>query len=117
MDRKERKEFLESYGVKHDALEELIRAAYDTLGLQSFLTAGKKEVRAWTIKKGSTAPEAAGTIHTDFERGFISAEICKYDDLKKLGSEKAVKEAGKLRTEGKTYIMQEGDVAEFRFNV
>ena len=117
MDRNERKEFLESYGVKDDALGELIKAAYDTLNLQSFLTAGKKECRAWTIKKGSTAPEAAGTIHTDFQRGFIAANICKYDDLARLGSEKAVKEAGLLRTEGKTYIMQDGDVVEFKFNV
>ena len=117
MSREERKEFLESYGIKHDALEELIKAAYDTLGLQSFLTAGKKECRAWTIRKGSTAPQAAGTIHTDFEHGFIAAEICKYDDLARLGSEKAVREAGLLRTEGKTYTMQDGDVANFRFNV
>ncbi len=117
MSREERKEFLKSYGIEHDALEELIKAAYDTLGLQSFLTAGKKECRAWTIKKGSTAPQAAGTIHTDFERGFIAAQICNYDDLKTLGSEQAVKAAGKLRTEGKTYIMQDGDVVEFRFNV
>ena len=113
----ERKEFLESYGVKDDALGELIKAAYKTLGLQSFLTAGKKECRAWTIKKGATAPEAAGTIHTDFERGFIAASICNYDDLKTLGSEQAVKAAGKLRTEGKTYVMQDGDVVEFKFNV
>ncbi|MBR2795870.1 YchF family ATPase [Candidatus Saccharibacteria bacterium] len=117
MNREERKEFLASYGVKHDALEELIKAAYKTLGLQSFLTAGKKECRAWTIKKGATAPEAAGTIHTDFQRGFIAAQICNYDDLKALGSEQAVKAAGKLRTEGKTYIMQDGDVVEFKFNV
>ena len=117
MNRNERKEFLESYGVKEDALGELIKAAYKTLGLQSFLTAGKKECRAWTIKKGSTAPEAAGTIHTDFERGFIAAQICNYDDLKELGSEQAVKAAGKLRLEGKTYIMQDGDVVEFKFNV
>ena len=117
MDRKERKEFLESYGVKEDALGELIKAAYKTLGLQSFLTAGKKECRAWTIKKGATASEAAGTIHTDFERGFIAAQICNYDDLKELGSEQAVRAAGKLRTEGKTYIMQDGDVVEFKFNV
>ena len=117
MDRNERKEFLASYGVKQDALEELIQAAYETLGLQSFLTAGKKECRAWTIKKGATAPEAAGTIHTDFERGFIAASICNYDDLKELGSEQAVKAAGKLRTEGKTYIMRDGDVVEFKFNV
>ena len=117
MNREERKEFLESYGVKDDALGELIKAAYETLGLQSFLTAGKTECRAWTIKKGSTAPEAAGTIHTDFERGFIAAQICNYDDLKSLGSEQAVRAAGKLRTEGKTYIMQDGDVVEFKFNV
>ena len=117
MSREERKEFLKSYGVEHDALEELIKAAYKTLGLQSFLTAGKKECRAWTIKQGSTAPQAAGTIHTDFERGFIAAQICNYDDLKTLGSEQAVKAAGKLRTEGKTYIMQDGDVVEFKFNV
>lgn len=117
MDRKERKEFLESYGVENDALGELINAAYQTLGLQSFLTAGKKEVRAWTIKQGATAPQAAGTIHTDFERGFIAAQICSYEDLKELGSEKSVREAGKMRTEGKAYVMQEGDVVEFRFNV
>ena len=117
MNRDERKEFLESYGVKDDALGELIKAAYKTLGLQSFLTAGKKECRAWTIKKGATAPEAAGTIHTDFERGFIAASVCNYDDLVRLGSEKAVKEAGLLRTEGKTYTMRDGDVVEFRFNV
>ncbi len=113
----EKKEFLSSYGVENDALAELIRAAYKTLGLQSFLTAGKKEVRAWTIKQGATAPEAAGTIHTDFERGFIAASVTNYDDLVRLGSEKAVKEAGLLRTEGKTYVMKDGDVVEFRFNV
>jgi len=113
----ERKEFLESYGVENDALEELVKAAYRTLKLQSFLTAGEKEVRAWTIRQGATAPEAAGTIHTDFERGFIAAAICNYDDLVRLGSEKAVKEAGLLRTEGKTYVMKDGDVAVFRFNV
>lgn len=117
MDRNERKEFLASYGVNEDALGELIKAAYKTLGLQSFLTAGKKECRAWTIKKGATAPEAAGTIHTDFERGFIAANIANYDDLKQYGSEQAVKQAGKLRTEGKTYIMQDGDVVEFKFNI
>ena len=110
-------EFLSSYNVETDALSELIRAAYSTLGLQSFLTAGKKECRAWTIKKGSTAPQAAGTIHTDFERGFIAAQICNYDDLVRLGSEKSVREAGLMRTEGKTYVMKDGDVVEFRFNV
>lgn len=117
MSREERREFLQEYGVENDALGELIQAAYKTLGLQSFLTAGKKEVRAWTIKQGATAPEAAGVIHTDFQRGFIAAEVMKYDDLYELGSEKAVKEAGKKRTEGKTYVMQEGDIVEFRFNV
>ena len=117
MEHDEKMEFLSSYGVDNDAMGELIRAAYKTLGLQSFLTAGKKEVRAWTIKQGSTAPQAAGTIHTDFERGFIAASICNYDDLVRLGSEKAVREAGLLRTEGKTYVMKEGDVVEFRFNV
>lgn len=117
MSAEERKEFLKEYGVEEDALGELVKAAYETLGLQSFLTAGKKEVRAWTIKQGATAPEAAGTIHTDFQRGFIAAEVMKYNDLKELGSEQAVKAAGKLRTEGKTYVMQEGDVVEFRFNV
>lgn len=117
MSEAERKEFLHEYGIEEDALGELVKAAYDTLGLQSFLTAGPKEVRAWTIKKGATAPEAAGTIHTDFQRGFIAAEVMKFDDLAALGSEKAVKEAGKLRTEGKTYVMQDGDVVEFRFNV
>ena len=117
MDRAERKEFLESYGVKDDALGELIKAAYETLGLQSFLTAGKKECRAWTIRKGATAPEAAGVIHTDFQRGFIAAQICNFADLEKFGSELAVKQAGKLRTEGKTYVMQDGDVVEFKFNV
>ena len=113
----EKKDFLSSYGVDHDALSELIIAAYDTLGLQSFLTAGKKEVRAWTIKKGATAPEAAGTIHTDFQRGFIAASVMKYDDLVTLGSEQAVKAAGKLATVGKTYVMEDGDIVEFRFNV
>jgi len=113
----EKMEFLESYGVEEDALGELVKAAYDTLGLQSFLTAGKKEVRDRTTKKGAPAPEAAGTIHTDFERGFIAAEVMKYDDLVNLGSEAAVKAAGKLATVGKTYIMQDGDIVEFRFNV
>ncbi|MBQ8996728.1 YchF family ATPase [Candidatus Saccharibacteria bacterium] len=117
MSRAERREFLESYGVQEDALGELIRAAYSTLGLQSFLTAGKKECRAWTIKQGALAPEAAGAIHSDFERGFISAQVCNFSDLQRLGSEKAVKEAGLMRTEGKTYVMRDGDVVEFRFNV
>lgn len=117
MTAEERQEFLREYGIEKDALAELIQVAYETLGLQSFLTAGKKEVRAWTIRRGATAPQAAGVIHTDFERGFIAAEVMKYADLVSLGSEQAVKAAGKLRTEGKSYVMQEGDVVEFRFNV
>ena len=117
MSREERREFLKSYGVEEDALGELIKAAYKTLGLQSFLTAGKKEVRAWTIKQGATAPEAAGTIHTDFQRGFIAAQVCKFKDLAEKGSEKAVRESGLMRTEGKDYVMQDGDVVEFKFNV
>lgn len=111
------KEMLESYGQTEPGLHQLITAAYDTLGLQSYLTAGPKEVRAWTIKKGSTAPQAAGVIHTDFERGFIAAQVVDYNDLVAAGSEAAAKSAGKVRTEGKTYVMQPNDVVEFRFNV
>ena len=110
-------ELLESYGVKNTGLNQLINAAYDTLGLQSYLTAGPKEVRAWTIHKGATAPQAAGVIHTDFERGFIAAQIVDFDDLVAAGSEAAARAAGKMRTEGKDYIMRPGDVVEFRFNV
>lgn len=113
----EAQELLASYGVDETGLQQMIHTAYDTLGLQSYLTAGPKEVRAWTIKKGATAPQAAGAIHTDFERGFIAAQIVDYDDLIAAGSESAAKSAGKLRTEGKTYIMQPGDIVEFRFNV
>ncbi len=113
----EAQELLVSYGVSETGLQQMIHAAYDTLGLQSYLTAGPKEVRAWTIKRGATAPQAAGVIHTDFERGFIAAQIVDYDDLIAAGSETAAKAAGKLRTEGKTYIMQPGDIVEFRFNV
>ncbi|QQG50779.1 MAG: redox-regulated ATPase YchF [Candidatus Saccharibacteria bacterium] len=110
-------ELLQSYGVTETGLSQLINAAYDTLGLQSYLTAGPKEVRAWTIKKGSTAPQAAGVIHTDFERGFIAAQVVDFDDLVEAGSENAAKSAGKMRTEGKEYVMQPGDIVEFRFNV
>lgn len=110
-------ELLESYGVKETGLMQLIHAAYGTLGLQSYLTAGPKEVRAWTIRKGATAPQAAGVIHTDFERGFIAAQVVDFDDLVQAGSEQAAKAAGKVRTEGKDYVMQPGDVVEFRFNV
>ena len=111
------KELLESYGVQETGLNQMIHAAYETLGLQSYLTAGPKEVRAWTIKQGATAPQAAGVIHTDFERGFIAAQVVDFDDLIAAGSETAAKSAGKMRTEGKEYIMQPGDVVEFRFNV
>lgn len=111
------KELLESYGVDEPGLHKMIRVAYDTLGLQSYLTAGPKEVRAWTIHQGYTAPQAAGVIHTDFERGFIAAQIVDFDDLVTAGSETAAKAAGKVRTEGKDYVMQPGDVVEFRFNV
>jgi GTP-binding protein YchF len=110
-------ELLESYGVQESGLEQMIHAAYQTLGLQSYLTAGPKEVRAWTIRTGSTAPQAAGVIHTDFERGFIAAQVVAYEDLVAAGSEQAAKSAGKVRTEGKDYIMQPSDVVEFRFNV
>lgn len=113
----EAQELLASYGVEETGLQQMIHSAYDILGLQSYLTAGPKEVRAWTIKKGSTAPQAAGVIHTDFERGFIAAQIVDYDDLVTAGSEAAAKAAGKVRTEGKTYVMQPGDIVEFRFNV
>lgn len=95
----------------------MIRAAYDLLGLQSYLTAGPKEVRAWTIHQGWTAPQAAGVIHTDFEKGFIAAQVVNYDDLVAAGSEANARATGKIRTEGKTYVMQPDDVVEFRFNV
>ena len=117
LDQDEAKELLESYGQSEPGLNQLIHAAYDTLGLQSYLTAGPKEVRAWTIKKGSTAPQAAGVIHTDFEKGFIAAQVVNYNDLVAAGSEQAAKSQGKMRTEGKEYVMQPDDVVEFRFNV
>ena len=110
-------ELLESYGVTDTGLHQLITAAYSTLGLQSYLTAGPKEVRAWTIHQGDTAPQAAGVIHTDFERGFIAAQIVDFDDLVTAGSEAGAKAAGKVRTEGRDYVMRPGDVVEFRFNV
>jgi len=117
LDEADRQELLESYGQKESGLVQLIQSAYSTLGLQSYLTAGEKEVRAWTISKGSTAPQAAGVIHGDFERGFIAAQVVSYPDLMAAGSEQAAKAAGKMRTEGKTYVMQPNDVVEFRFNV
>lgn len=113
----DRKELLESYGQKESGLVQLIHAAYSALGLQSFLTAGEKEVRAWTIPKGANAPQAAGVIHTDFERGFIAAQVVNYNDLITAGNETAARAAGKIRTEGKTYVIQPDDVVEFKFNV
>jgi len=110
-------ELLSEYGLEEPGLARLARVGFATLGLQTFLTAGPKESRAWTIKVGDTAPRAAGTIHTDFERGFIKAEVVSYDDLIEAGSLAAVRAAGKARIEGKDYVMQEGDVVEFRFNV
>jgi ribosome-binding ATPase len=117
LDDADRLELLESYGVHESGLVQLTHAAYTTLGLQSYLTAGEKEVRAWTVRKGATAPQAAGVIHGDFERGFIAAQIVDYKDLLAAGSEAAAKAAGKVRTEGKDYVMQPNDVVEFRFNV
>ncbi|MEZ5092059.1 redox-regulated ATPase YchF [Nocardioides sp.] len=110
-------EMLHELGVDEPGLEVLARVGFDTLGLQTYLTAGPKEARAWTIRKGATAPEAAGVIHTDFQKGFIKAEIVSYDDLLAAGSMLKAKEAGKVRMEGKDYVMQDGDVVEFRFNV
>ncbi len=117
LDETDAAELLESYGQTESGLVKLIHAAYDVLGLQSYLTAGEQEVRAWTIRKGFTAPQAAGVIHGDFERGFIAAQIVSYTDLIAAGSEQAAKAAGKMRTEGKTYVMQPDDIVEFRFNV
>jgi GTP-binding protein YchF len=117
LDQADADELLRSYGQTESGLVQLVHTAYDILGLQSYLTAGEKEVRAWTITKGSTAPQAAGVIHTDFERGFIAAQVINYWDLLSAGSEAAVKAAGKVRTEGKTYVMQPDDTVEFRFNV
>ena len=109
--------FLADLGLEEPGLDRLIRAAYGLLGLQTFFTAGPKEVRAWTIHKGDTAPQAAGVIHTDFEHGFIRAEVISYDDYIACGSEQAAKEAGKMRLEGKEYVVRDGDVIYFRFNV
>jgi len=113
----EQLEFLKEYGLTEPGLNRVIRAGYKLLGLQTYFTAGKKEVRAWTVKAGSTAPQAAGRIHTDFERGFIRAEVIAYDDFITYKGEAGAKEAGRFRLEGKDYIVQEGDVMHFRFNV
>ena len=117
LDDEEKKEFLDALGLKESGLEKLVRASYDLLGLMSFLTAGEDECRAWTIKKGTKAPQAAGKIHTDFERGFIKAEVINYQDLLDNGSIAAAKEKGIVRIEGKEYVVQDGDVILFRFNV
>jgi len=117
LDEADAAELLESYGQSESSLLQLVKSAYSVLKLQSFLTAGEKEVRAWTIPVGATAPQAAGVIHGDFEKGFIAAEVVRYQDLIDTGSKASAKGAGKVRTEGKTYIMQSDDVVEFRFNV
>ena len=113
----DKKEMLEALGLEESGLDKVVKASYDLLGLMSFLTAGEPEVRAWTIKKGTKAPEAAGKIHSDIQRGFIKAEVVSYDDLIREGSMNAVREKGLLRMEGKEYIMQDGDIVLFRFNV
>lgn len=117
LDEEEKEMFLEELGVASAGLDRLIHAAYAELGLITYFTVGPKEARAWTIKKGTKAPQAAGVIHTDFERGFIRAETIAYDDYSELKSEKAAKEAGKMRQEGKEYVVADGDVLLFRFNV
>ena len=109
--------FLADLGIEESGLDQLIKATYSLLGLATYFTAGEDEVRAWTFKRGMKAPACAGIIHTDFERGFIRAEIMGFEDLKICGSEKAVREAGKMRLEGKEYVMQDGDICLFRFNV
>ena len=117
LDDEDRQEFLNGLGLKESGLDQVIRAGYSLLDLITFFTAGKREVRAWTVKSGSTAARAAGRIHTDFERGFIRAEVSSYDEFVSLGGEQGAKDAGKLRLEGKNYIVREGDVMHFRFNV
>ena len=116
-DKNERENYLKELGIEYSGLDKLIKKGYEILGLETFLTAGPKEVRAWTIKKGSKAPQAAGEIHTDFERGFISAEVINYETLVGLGSLKTAKEKGLIRLEGKNYVMKDGDVVLFRFSV
>jgi GTP-binding protein YchF len=113
----EKKEFLDSLGLEETGLAKIIRAGYELLGLQTYFTAGQKEVRAWTFLKGAKAPQCAGIIHSDFERGFIRAETISYDDYVNFGGEQACKEAGKIRSEGKEYVVQDGDIMNFLFNV
>lgn len=117
LDEEEKKEFLDELGIPESGLDQLIRAAYDLLGFATYFTAGEQEVRAWTFKKGMKAPETAGIIHTDFERGFIRAEVVSYDDLTEAGNMTQARENGKVRLEGKEYVVQDGDVIHFRFNV
>ncbi len=117
LDAGERAAFLEEMGMEEPGLNRVIRAAYSLLGLQTYFTAGEKEVRAWTVRVGATAPEAAGVIHTDFQKGFIRAEVVSYEDFIHYGGEQGAREAGKLRLEGKDYVVQDGDVMHFRFNV
>ncbi len=117
LEEEDREAFLQELGLEEAGLDRVVRAVYRLLGLQTFFTAGEKEVRAWTVKQGATAPQAAGVIHTDFEKGFIRAEVIAYDDFVRYGGEQGAKEAGKWRLEGRDYVMQEGDVVHFRFNV
>jgi hypothetical protein len=113
----ERQMFLDELDLEEPGVNRLIRSAYSLLNLKTYFTAGEKEVRAWTIKEGMSAPQAAGVIHTDFEKGFIRAEVMKYNDFTEMGSEQAVKDSGKFKVEGKEYIVQDGDIMHFRFNV
>jgi ribosome-binding ATPase YchF (GTP1/OBG family) len=117
MSAEDKQEFLKEMGLNEPGLNRVIRAGYKLLGLQTYFTAGVKEVRAWTVRIGATAPQAAGVIHTDFERGFIRAEVTAYQDFIQYKGEAGAKEAGKLRLEGKEYVVQDGDVMHFRFNV
>ena len=117
LDELERIEFLKELGTNETGLSKIIKTGYNLLDLETFFTIGPKEAHAWTIKKGSSAPRAAGEIHTDFEKGFIRAEVIRYDDFTQLGSEAACKEAGKMAVQGKDYVVQDGDIMHFRFNV
>ena len=117
LDEAEKEMFLQELGIKESGLDQLIKAAYHLLGLGTYFTAGEQEVRAWTFRKGMKAPQAAGIIHSDFERGFIRAETVSYDDLMEAGSMAKARENGKVRLEGKDYIVQDGDIIHFRFNV
>ena len=117
LDKEEQQMFLEELGLEQSGLDRLIQCSYTLLGLISFLTAGSDEVRAWTITRGTKAPQAAGKIHSDFERGFIRAEVIAFDDLQTLGTMSAAREKGRIRSEGKEYVMKDGDIVNFLFNV